>query len=152
MAGIASNVCVESTLRDAYFHEYWSVMIEDQPCPAGSPEIQRATSPITYLRSFGWVSTPLRLRAYCTLVKQRRKRSGHLMPVTRRPGFTASPLRFAEQPNGAELQLPAADRARLPNKSIASHLGISEGEVTSAWRACTRRWASPVRATNPKLA
>src|SRR5260370_22992589 len=43
MAGIASNVCVESTLRDAYFHEYWPVMIEDATMPAGSPEIQRAT-------------------------------------------------------------------------------------------------------------
>src|SRR5436305_12089068 len=38
MAGIASNVCVESTLRDAYFHEYWAVMIEDATMPAGPPE------------------------------------------------------------------------------------------------------------------
>jgi ureidoacrylate peracid hydrolase len=56
MAGIASNVCVESTLRDAYFHEYWPVMIEDATMPAGSPEIQRATihNVTTF---FGWVST-----------------------------------------------------------------------------------------------
>ena len=56
MAGIASNVCVESTLRDAYFHEYWAVMIEDATMPAGSPEIQRATvhNVTTF---FGWVST-----------------------------------------------------------------------------------------------
>src|SRR5713226_6657992 len=41
MAGIASNVCVESTLRDAYFHEYWPVMIEDATMPAGSARPRR---------------------------------------------------------------------------------------------------------------
>jgi ureidoacrylate peracid hydrolase len=56
MAGIASNVCVESTLRDAYFHEYWPVMIEDATMPAGSPEIQRATV-YNVATFFGWVST-----------------------------------------------------------------------------------------------
>src|SRR5713226_4484193 len=66
MAGIASNVCVESTLRDAYFHEYWPVMIEDATMPAGPPEIQRATLHNVTTRGksrdpdktfFGWVST-----------------------------------------------------------------------------------------------
>jgi ureidoacrylate peracid hydrolase len=56
MAGIASNVCVESTLREAYFHEYWPVMIEDATMPAGSPEIQRATI-YNVATFFGWVST-----------------------------------------------------------------------------------------------
>src|SRR5438046_10608339 len=42
MAGIASNVCVESTLRDAYFHEYWPVKIEDATIPAASCENPRA--------------------------------------------------------------------------------------------------------------
>jgi ureidoacrylate peracid hydrolase len=56
MAGIASNVCVESTLREAYFHEYWPVMIEDATMPAGSPEIQRATI-YNVTTFFGWVST-----------------------------------------------------------------------------------------------
>jgi ureidoacrylate peracid hydrolase len=56
MAGIASNVCVESTLRDAYFHEYWPVMIEDATMPAGSPEIHRATV-YNVTTFFGWVST-----------------------------------------------------------------------------------------------
>ena len=56
MAGIVSNVCVESTLRDAYFHEYWPVMIEDATMPAGSPEIQRATI-YNVSTFFGWVST-----------------------------------------------------------------------------------------------
>ncbi|HEV2013269.1 MAG TPA: isochorismatase family protein [Candidatus Dormibacteraeota bacterium] len=56
MAGIASNVCVESTLRDAYFHEYWPVMIEDATIPAGPPEIQQATV-YNVTTFFGWVST-----------------------------------------------------------------------------------------------
>src|SRR5437879_13353925 len=42
MAGIASNVCGESTLRDAFFREYWPVLIEDATMPGGPPEIQRA--------------------------------------------------------------------------------------------------------------
>jgi len=56
LAGIASNVCVESTLRDAYFHEYWPVMIEDATMPAGTPEIQQATV-YNVTTFFGWVST-----------------------------------------------------------------------------------------------
>jgi len=56
MVGIASNVCVESTIRDAYFLEYWPVMVADATMPAGSAEIQRAT--IYNVRTFfGWVST-----------------------------------------------------------------------------------------------
>jgi ureidoacrylate peracid hydrolase len=56
MAGIASNVCVESTLREAYFREYWPVMIEDATMPAGSQEIQRATV-YNVMTFFGWVTT-----------------------------------------------------------------------------------------------
>jgi ureidoacrylate peracid hydrolase len=56
LAGIASNVCVESTIRDAYFHEYWPVMIGDATMPAGSPEIQQAT--LYNVRTFfGWVTS-----------------------------------------------------------------------------------------------
>jgi ureidoacrylate peracid hydrolase len=53
--GIASNVCVESTIRDAYFNEYWPVLIEDATMAAGPPEIHRAT--IYNVKTFfGWVS------------------------------------------------------------------------------------------------
>jgi ureidoacrylate peracid hydrolase len=55
MAGIASNVCVESTLRDAYFLEYWPVMIADATMPAGSREIQAATE-YNVRTFFGWVA------------------------------------------------------------------------------------------------
>ncbi len=55
MAGIASNVCVESTLRDAFFLEYWPVLIDDATMPAGPPEVHRATL-FNVSSFFGWVS------------------------------------------------------------------------------------------------
>jgi ureidoacrylate peracid hydrolase len=56
MVGIASNVCVESTLRDAYFNEYWPVLIADATMPAGSAEIHKAT--IYNVKTFfGWVAS-----------------------------------------------------------------------------------------------
>lgn len=53
--GIASNVCVESTIRDAYFLEYWPVLIEDATMPAGSAYIQKATV-FNVETFFGWVA------------------------------------------------------------------------------------------------
>jgi ureidoacrylate peracid hydrolase len=53
--GIASNVCVESTIRDAYFNEYWPVMIADATMPAGSADIQLATL-YNVSKFFGWVT------------------------------------------------------------------------------------------------
>ncbi|MEP6547043.1 MAG: cysteine hydrolase family protein [Gammaproteobacteria bacterium] len=51
--GIATNVCVESTLRDAYFHEYWPILVTDGAMQAGPPEAQAAT--IFNVESFfGW--------------------------------------------------------------------------------------------------
>ncbi len=51
--GIATNVCVESTLRDAYFHEYWPILVTDGTMQAGPPEAHAAT--IFNVESFfGW--------------------------------------------------------------------------------------------------
>lgn len=51
--GIATNVCVESTLRDAYFHEYWPILVRDAAMQAGPPAAQEAT--IFNVESFfGW--------------------------------------------------------------------------------------------------
>jgi ureidoacrylate peracid hydrolase len=51
--GIATNVCVESTLRDAYFHEYWPVLVTDGAMQAGPPSAHEAT--IFNVESFfGW--------------------------------------------------------------------------------------------------
>jgi ureidoacrylate peracid hydrolase len=55
-AGIATNVCVESTLRDAYFHEYWPILVTDAAMQAGPPAAQEAT--IFNVESFfGWTVT-----------------------------------------------------------------------------------------------
>jgi ureidoacrylate peracid hydrolase len=54
--GIATNVCVESTLRDAFFHEYFPVLVSDACRNTGPDFIQEAT--IWNVTSvFGWVTT-----------------------------------------------------------------------------------------------
>jgi ureidoacrylate peracid hydrolase len=52
-AGIATNVCVESTLRDAYFHDYWPILVADGTMPAGGREIYEATL-FNVESFFGW--------------------------------------------------------------------------------------------------
>lgn len=54
--GIATNVCVESTLRDAFHLEYFSVMLEDATHELGGPAIQ-AAAVYNVMTFFGWVST-----------------------------------------------------------------------------------------------
>jgi ureidoacrylate peracid hydrolase len=51
--GIATNVCVESTLRDAYFHEYWPILVRDGAMQAGPPEAHTATL-FNVESFFGW--------------------------------------------------------------------------------------------------
>jgi ureidoacrylate peracid hydrolase len=55
-AGIATNVCVESTLRDAYFHDYWPILLSDAAMPAGSPAAHEATL-FNVESFFGWTMT-----------------------------------------------------------------------------------------------
>ena len=51
--GIATNVCVESTLRDAFFLDYWPILITDATMAAGPPSMQEAT--LFNIESyFGW--------------------------------------------------------------------------------------------------
>jgi ureidoacrylate peracid hydrolase len=54
--GIASNVCVESTLRDGFHLEYFCVMLEDATHHLGPAFIQQATV-YNIETFFGWVST-----------------------------------------------------------------------------------------------
>lgn len=54
--GIATNVCVESTLRDGFHLEYFGVMLEDATHHLGPPEMQVATV-YNVEKFFGWVST-----------------------------------------------------------------------------------------------
>ena len=54
--GIATNVCVESTLRDGFFLEYFGIMLEDATHQAG-PEYLQQASIYNIETFFGWVST-----------------------------------------------------------------------------------------------
>ncbi|MEM1194702.1 MAG: pyrimidine utilization protein B [Pseudomonadota bacterium] len=54
--GIATNVCVESTLRDAFHLEYFCVMLEDATHHLGPDFLQKATV-YNVETFFGWVST-----------------------------------------------------------------------------------------------
>lgn len=54
--GIASNVCVESTLRDAFHLEYFSVMLEDATHHLGPDFVHQATI-YNVEKFFGWVSS-----------------------------------------------------------------------------------------------
>lgn len=53
--GIATNVCMESTLRDGFFLEYFGVALADACYQAGSVEAQEA-SLYNIKTFFGWVS------------------------------------------------------------------------------------------------
>jgi ureidoacrylate peracid hydrolase len=55
-AGIATNVCVESTLRDAFFLDYWPVLLQDAAMQAGPPMLQEATVR-NVEEYFGWTLT-----------------------------------------------------------------------------------------------
>lgn len=54
--GIATNVCVESTLRDGFHLEYFGVMLEDATHQLGPDFIQKATV-YNIETFFGWVAT-----------------------------------------------------------------------------------------------
>ncbi|HKV05006.1 MAG TPA: isochorismatase family cysteine hydrolase [Candidatus Acidoferrales bacterium] len=61
-AGIATNVCVESTLRDAYFLDYWPILLADGTMPAGDRSVYEAS--IFNVESFfGWTVKSEQLRA-----------------------------------------------------------------------------------------
>ncbi len=53
--GIATNVCVESTARDAYFAEYWPILVEDAMNHAGPGFVGQATI-WNFEHVFGWVT------------------------------------------------------------------------------------------------
>ncbi|MGH7777582.1 MAG: cysteine hydrolase family protein [Candidatus Dormibacterales bacterium] len=55
VTGTTSNVCVESTIRDAYSHEYWPVLVADATMAAGPDFVQRATV-YNVSTFFGWVA------------------------------------------------------------------------------------------------
>src|SRR6478736_7496054 len=64
--GIATNVCVESTLRDGFFLEYFGVMLEDATHHLGPDFIQQATV-YNVEKFFGWVAT---VHDFCGVISQ----------------------------------------------------------------------------------
>ena len=54
--GITTNVCVESTLRDAYFHEYFPVLVSDG-CGNMGPDFTQEATIWNVSKVFGWVTT-----------------------------------------------------------------------------------------------
>jgi ureidoacrylate peracid hydrolase len=54
--GIATNVCVESTLRDAYFNDYFPIVVSDGCGNTGPDSTQEATL-WNVATVFGWVTT-----------------------------------------------------------------------------------------------
>ncbi len=54
--GIATNVCVESTLRDGFHLEYFGVLLEDATHHLG-PDFVREASLYNVEKFFGWVSS-----------------------------------------------------------------------------------------------
>ena len=59
--GTATNVCVESTLRDLYHREYFPIMVTDATLAAGPPGTQQAVE-FNVERFFGWCTTGAELR------------------------------------------------------------------------------------------
>jgi ureidoacrylate peracid hydrolase len=53
--GIATNVCVESTARHAFFAEYWPILIEDAMNNSG-PDFNRQATLWNFEHVFGWVT------------------------------------------------------------------------------------------------
>ncbi len=54
--GTATNVCVESTLRHAFFLDYFPILVSDAVSQAGSSITQQATI-LNVKTHFGWVTT-----------------------------------------------------------------------------------------------
>ncbi len=63
--GIATNVCVESTLRDAFFLDYWPILISDASMAAGPPAVQEATL-FNVESYFGWTILSAEFLAHTT--------------------------------------------------------------------------------------
>ena len=62
LTGIATNVCVESTGRGAFFAEYWPILIEDAINHTGPDFCSEATL-WNFENIFGWVTTSKNLLA-----------------------------------------------------------------------------------------
>jgi ureidoacrylate peracid hydrolase len=54
--GVATNVCVETTLRDGYLFDYWPILVADA-CNNSGPEHNRLATEWNVEHAFGWVTS-----------------------------------------------------------------------------------------------
>jgi ureidoacrylate peracid hydrolase len=54
--GVATNVCVETTLRDGFLLDYWPILVADA-CDNSGPEHNRLATEWNVEHAFGWVTT-----------------------------------------------------------------------------------------------
>ena len=57
--GIATNVCVESTARSAFFNDFWPILVEDAMNHSG-PDFNRQATLWNFEHVFGWVTNAAR--------------------------------------------------------------------------------------------
>lgn len=55
LTGIATNICVESTARDAFFADFWPILVEDAMNHSG-PDFNRQATLWNFEHVFGWVT------------------------------------------------------------------------------------------------
>jgi ureidoacrylate peracid hydrolase len=60
--GLFTNICVESTIRDAYFHEYFPLMVSDC-CGNMGPDCTQEATIWAVANVFGWVTETTELLA-----------------------------------------------------------------------------------------
>lgn len=56
IAGTATNICVEASVRDAYYLGYFPILVSDASAPGGPPFVQDATI-FNIKVCYGWVTT-----------------------------------------------------------------------------------------------
>ena len=54
--GVATNVCVDATARDAYMLEFWPVLLEDAMNHSG-PDFNRQSTLWNFENAFGWITS-----------------------------------------------------------------------------------------------
>lgn len=54
--GVATNICVEATIRDAFYYGYFPILISDATAPVG-PEFMQDATIFNVKECYGWVTT-----------------------------------------------------------------------------------------------
>ena len=71
-AGVFTNICVEASIRDAFYHDYFPVLISDATVSIGPPFMQEATI-FNVKFVYGWVTSTQNI---LDAIKQQKKMAG----------------------------------------------------------------------------